>query len=101
MHLQEEQIFFYDKLWYINQRNILLFLLGDQNVMDVCVTEYTTPQMCSVFVSDAAIPPSSTVNGTTPVKIIKVLKVLKVQWKMQISGSKHQHLTKIFKRDYV
>ena len=73
MHLQEEQIFFYDKLWYINQRNILLFLLGDQNVMDVCVTEYTTPQMCSVCVRDAASPASSTVNGTTPVKIIKVL----------------------------
>lgn len=27
---------------------------------------YTTPQMCSVLVKDAANPPSFTVRGTTP-----------------------------------
>lgn len=29
---------------------------------------YTTPQMCSVLVKDAANPPSFTVRGTTPEK---------------------------------
>lgn len=36
--------------------------------MEVCVMAYTTPQTCSVFVRDAANPPSSTVRGTTPEK---------------------------------
>lgn len=37
--------------------------------------EYTTPQTCSVFVRDAANPPSSTVRGTTPEKNPETLKL--------------------------